>query len=83
LTLARYFAAGFFGLDWQNSATLEVISEGPELGADTLTPDDTCPRSIDDEEESWARGRKGMHKYRATYFPNIRKRLSYQTKFPG
>lgn len=77
---ARYFASGFFGLDWKDKsiASLEVISEGSELGADTLTPGDTCPNYLNDEEEGWAKGWKSMHKYRATYFPAIRTRLAKQ-----
>lgn len=78
---ARYFSTGFFGLDWTNKTSLEVISEGSELGADTLTPGDTCPRYLEDEEEGWAKGWKSMHKYRATYFPSVRQRLSKQN--PG
>lgn len=41
---ARYFAAGFFGIDWKTdgSAELEIIPETAHRGADTLTPGDTC-----------------------------------------
>ncbi|KAK8227993.1 histidine phosphatase superfamily [Phyllosticta paracitricarpa] len=45
---ARYFAAGFFGLDWQDHAQLHIIPETEELGADTLTPGDTCIAYIND-----------------------------------
>ncbi|KAK5458174.1 hypothetical protein LTS15_004253 [Exophiala xenobiotica] len=41
---AKFFANGFFGPDWNSdgSAELVVIPEDAELGADTLTPGDTC-----------------------------------------
>jgi acid phosphatase len=80
---ARYFASGFFGLDWQTSslADLEVIPEGEGMGANTLTPGDTCLKYVEDEDKGWAKGWKSMHQYRATYFPMIRERLG--KKNPG
>ena len=41
---AKYFAEGFFGPHWTDdgSAQLEIISEDPSRGGDTLTPGDTC-----------------------------------------
>jgi acid phosphatase len=45
---AQYFAAGFFGLDWQEKASeLQIIPETSDLGADTLTPGDTWYGSLD------------------------------------
>ncbi|KAF2873028.1 3-phytase B precursor [Massariosphaeria phaeospora] len=76
---ARYFGAGFFGLDWQNRTALEVISESSELGADTLTPGDTCLAYVEDEEEGHDKGYKMMGLYRATYLDAVRQRLLKQT----
>src|SRR6266498_724225 len=46
---ARYFAAGFFGIDWKDhTAELRIIPETAHLGADTLTPGDTCIKYIND-----------------------------------
>ncbi|KAF2745937.1 phosphoglycerate mutase-like protein [Sporormia fimetaria CBS 119925] len=73
---ARHVAAGLFGLDWQTSANVEVIPETVDRGANTLTPGETCPNYISDEEEGWAKGWKSMYDFRATYFPSIRARLS-------
>ncbi|KAH7116913.1 3-phytase B precursor [Dendryphion nanum] len=80
---ARYFAAGLFGLDYstKNTAQLQVIPETSDLGADSLTPGDTCPRYVEDEEEGWAKGWKTMHAYRATYLHVPRARLLAQN--PG
>lgn len=75
---ARYFGAGFFGIDWQNRTTLEVISEDPSLGADTLTPGDTCLTYVEDEEEGHDNGYKALSKFRATYLGAIGKRLLEQ-----
>jgi len=37
---AKHFAAGFFGLNYEKHgrAVLEVVSEDPDKGGDTLTP---------------------------------------------
>jgi acid phosphatase len=41
---ANCFADGFFGAHWESdgSAKLEIISEDPNQGGNTLTPGDTC-----------------------------------------
>ena len=39
---ARYFASGLYGLSWTSIAELNIIPEVSTLGADTLTPGDTC-----------------------------------------
>ncbi|KAF2177173.1 phosphoglycerate mutase-like protein [Zopfia rhizophila CBS 207.26] len=78
---ARYFGAGFFGLNWQDTARLHIIPETAERGGDTLTPGDTCIKYIDDKEEGHDKGAKMMARYRATYMGPIRKRLLKQN--PG
>ncbi|KAL1631771.1 hypothetical protein SLS56_004292 [Neofusicoccum ribis] len=75
---ARYFAAGFFGLDWQDLSTLHVIPETAELGADTLTPGDTCLAYIEDLEYGHDYGARMLAEYRATYLSKVRKRLLQQ-----
>jgi len=72
---ARHFGAGFFGLDSQNTTYLEVISEDSSLGADTLTPGDTCLSYVNDEEEGREKGYTMFYKFRETYLGAIRARL--------
>ncbi|KAK7536406.1 3-phytase B precursor [Phyllosticta citribraziliensis] len=72
---ARYFAAGFFGLDWKEHAQLHVIPETAELGADTLTPGDTCVAYINDTVNGHDKGARMLAEYRATYLKHIRQRL--------
>ncbi|KAH7398688.1 3-phytase B precursor [Phaeosphaeria sp. MPI-PUGE-AT-0046c] len=78
---ARHFALGFFGIDYQadNTANLEVISEGPSLGADTLTPGRTCLNNKKDKAEGQKKGYNLMGDYRAIYVRPIRERLMRQT----
>ncbi|ORY18701.1 histidine phosphatase superfamily [Clohesyomyces aquaticus] len=75
---ARYFGAGFFGLDWQDTAQLHIVPETSDLGGDTLTPGDTCLKYVEDVEEGHDKGPAMMQKYRATYMPAIRQRLLEQ-----
>ncbi|KAF2263405.1 phosphoglycerate mutase-like protein [Lojkania enalia] len=75
---ARYFGTGFFGIGWQNVSNLEVISESPELGGDTLTPGDTCIAYGEDDEEGHGQGARLTEMYRATYLADTRKRLLKQ-----
>ncbi|KAL0260462.1 hypothetical protein SLS55_004151 [Diplodia seriata] len=75
---ARYFAAGFFGLDWEKHSTLHVIPETAELGADTLTPGDTCLAYVEDLEYGHDYGARMLAEYRATYLSHVRKRLLKQ-----
>ncbi|KAL8652833.1 MAG: hypothetical protein Q9226_004097 [Calogaya cf. arnoldii] len=79
---ARYFATGFFGLDWNStSAKLHVIPETAELGADTLTPGDTCLKYNDDLRTGHDYGLIQLAKFRSTYTPAISAR--FQTQNPG
>lgn len=75
---ARYFGTGFFGLDWANTTRLEIISEHSSLGANTLTPGDTCLAYVEDEEEGHDKGYTMLDRYRATYLGAIRIRLLKQ-----
>jgi acid phosphatase len=78
---ARYFGAGFFGLDWVNRTTLEIISEDASRGADTLTPGDTCLTYYHDDIEGHDYGYTALNQFRATYLGAIRDRLLDQN--PG
>ncbi|KAI9823486.1 MAG: acid phosphatase pho5 [Thelocarpon impressellum] len=79
---ARYFSAGFFGLDWERSgAKLHVIPETAELGADTLTPGDTCKAYREDLETGHDYGAAMLAKFRATYLGDVGRRL--QEENPG
>nr|AUC62758.1 phytase [Morchella importuna] len=72
---ARYFSAGFFGLD-PKASKLEIVSEAANKGGDTLTPGDTCIKYAQDEEEGHDYGYEMLYKYRATYLSDISKRLA-------
>lgn len=78
---AKHFALGFFGIDYEKSATaaLEVISEHSSLGADTLTPGRTCLANRRDHKEGQKKGYRLMGQYRAIYLVPIRERLLEQT----
>ncbi|KAI4281681.1 MAG: hypothetical protein L6R38_003499 [Xanthoria sp. 2 TBL-2021] len=79
---ARYFATGFFGLDWNStSAKLHVMPETPDLGADTLTPGDTCLKYREDLMTGHDYGLIQLTKFRSTYLPAISAR--FQAQNPG
>ncbi|KAI9809288.1 MAG: hypothetical protein M1825_002579 [Sarcosagium campestre] len=78
---ARYFSAGFFGLKWQDLATLHVIPETAERGADTLTPGDTCRNYIADKQHGHDYGAAMLVKFRSTYLPTIADRLERQNPY--
>ena len=76
---ARYFAAGFFGIDWQELATLHVVPETLDRGADTLTPGRTCLKYRNNaDEHGHDYGYRMMDAYRSTYEPAIVERLAVQ-----
>ena len=79
---ARYFSTGFFGLDWgSGSANLHIISNSPSLGADTLTPQDTCSNYRTDLVLGHDFGYTQLREFSATYLPQISQRL--QDENPG
>jgi acid phosphatase len=78
---ALHFGKGFYGLYWNISRSLKVIPETDDLGANTLTPGDTCKTFNQDEEKGHEQGAKMMARYRATYMGPIRERLLKQN--PG
>ncbi|RPB27592.1 phosphoglycerate mutase-like protein [Terfezia boudieri ATCC MYA-4762] len=80
---AKYFGAGFFGLDYEQSgrAKLEIISEAADKGGNTLTPGDTCTKYLEDQETGRSLGEQMLFKYSSTYLPVIAKRLEEEN--PG
>ncbi|KAG0636336.1 histidine phosphatase superfamily [Tuber brumale] len=77
---ARYFGAGFFGLE-SKRAELQIISEDESKAGDTLTPGDTCKNYVEDPELGHDYGYEMLYKYRATYLPAIAQRLEEEN--PG
>ena len=76
---ARYFATGLFGLDWATSkATLHIIPSSADLGANTLTPQNTCPNYRNDTEFGHDYGYTQLAKFSATYLPAISMRFKRQ-----
>ncbi|TKX18579.1 acid phosphatase-like protein 2 [Elsinoe australis] len=71
---ARYWAAGMWGLDWEYRARLEVVSEGTERGADTLTPGRTCKR-YREEDGGRIKGYKALEEWMGMYLPRVGERL--------
>ncbi|KAI9768943.1 MAG: acid phosphatase pho5 [Geoglossum simile] len=75
---ARYFSTGFFGLDWQRAAELVVIPETADLGADTLTPTDTCTAYLNNFTFGHDYGARMLGKFRSTYLGSVGDRLERQ-----
>ena len=76
---ARYFAAGFFGIDWNNKAALQVIPESPDREADTLTPGRTCLKYRNNSVAyGHDYGNEMMNLFRSTYEPAIAARLAQE-----
>ena len=79
---ARYFAAGFFGIDWTDVATLHVVPETTDAGGDTLTPGRSCLKYRNNEDKyGHDYGYRKMDAFRSTYEPAIAERLNKQN--PG
>jgi len=76
---ARYVAAGFYGIDWQDVATLHVIPETSDPGGDSLTPGVTCKRYRDNiDEDGHDQGYRKLSEFKSTYLPAIAERLQRQ-----
>jgi len=76
---ARYFATGLFGLDWASKrATLHIIPGSADLGANTLTPQNTCSNYRSDTELGHDYGYTQLAKFSATYLPAISARVYKQ-----
>ena len=73
---ARYFATGFYGIDWQKTAALNIVPETADLGADTLTPGDTC-KNYADNVDAYGHdyGYRMLGEFKSTYLPAISARL--------
>ena len=76
---ARYFGAGFFGIHWNDSATLHIIPETADRGADTLTPGRTCLKYRNNaNRRGHDYGYRMLDMVRSTSEPAIVKRLAKQ-----
>ncbi|KAI9796572.1 MAG: acid phosphatase pho5 [Candelina submexicana] len=75
---ARYFSAGFFGIDWQKPANLVIIPETGDLGGDTLTPGDTCSKYHKDLIHGHNYGANMLARFQSTYLGAIGDRLEQQ-----
>ena len=76
---AQYFANGLFGLDWASStAALHIVSDSSKMGANTLTPQNTCLRYRSDTELGHNYGYTQLEKFSATYFHKIAARFHRQ-----
>lgn len=76
---AQYFAAGFFGIDWEDLATLHVIPETPHRGGNTLTPGRTCLQYRNNADKYGHNyGYRMINAFRRTYEPDIIERLTEQ-----
>ncbi|KIW09460.1 uncharacterized protein PV09_00340 [Verruconis gallopava] len=72
---AKYFAAGLLGLDWENRATLHVIPETADRGADTLTPGKTCALYNNDTERGREQGYAKLAAFIDAHLPHVSARL--------
>ncbi|KAL1304807.1 hypothetical protein AAFC00_003735 [Neodothiora populina] len=80
---AKYFAAGFWGLDWESSdkAQLYIVPESADRGADTLTPGDTCKDYAEDKGGlGRAYGYRQLATWQRVYLPPIVERLNGENK---
>nr|POE79497.1 3-phytase b [Quercus suber] len=76
---AKYFSAGFFGIDWRDLANLIVIPETRDRAGDTLTPGRTCLRYADNiDEHGHDYGTRKLFEWRSIYLPPIIERLAQQ-----
>lgn len=76
---AEYFANGLWGLDWSSKhAELRIIPETSKLGADTLTPGDTCLAYCSDTSLGHDYGYTQLFNFRDTYLPSIIDRFRWK-----
>ncbi|KAF2669209.1 multiple inositol polyphosphate phosphatase [Microthyrium microscopicum] len=75
IATAKYFATGMFGLPLEDYATVEVIPETLERGANTLTPSDGCGRYRQDEEFGHNYAESKLAEFQKFYLIPIRERL--------
>lgn len=76
---AKYFAAGFFGLDWTSMADLHIIPETEDMEGDTLTPGKTCFKYLHNADQYGRMyGIRMFEQWRSTYLPGIIARFAKQ-----
>lgn len=79
---AKYFGAGFFGVDWHDFADLQVIPETRKRRTSTLTPGKTCRKygdNVDGNGHDF--GARMLYEWRSHYLPPLVARL--QRENPG
>ncbi|RMZ29501.1 hypothetical protein D0859_06408 [Hortaea werneckii] len=76
IEMAKYFGAGFFGVEWKDFADLQVIPETRKRRTSTLTPGKTC-RKYGDNVDGYGHdyGSKMLYEWRSHYLPRIVARL--------
>ena len=79
---AKYFAAGFFGIDWQTTSKLHIIPETADRKKNTLTPGRTCRKYfVNEDPYGHDFGVRKLFEWRRVYLPPIIERLAKQN--PG
>lgn len=79
---AEYFATGFWGLEWERSAKLEIVAEDRGRGADTLAPGLGCRRYADKgDPDGHDLGNRMLARWKSVYLPPIVVRLREES--PG
>ncbi|KAF2859645.1 phosphoglycerate mutase-like protein [Piedraia hortae CBS 480.64] len=74
---AKYFSAGFYGIDWERISDLKIIPETADQGGNTLTPGRTCRKYRDNEDDyGHDYGVRMLYKWREEYLPPIVRRLA-------
>lgn len=75
---AKYFALGFWGLNWTDHALLHIIPETVSQGGNTLTPGDACLQYRTDPEHGRDTGYQKLDTFRDIYLEPVTNRLNKQ-----
>jgi acid phosphatase len=73
---AKYFASGFFGLDWASRATLHIVPETLDQASNTLTPGRACRNYFNNvNSQGRSYGAAQLLAFGKTYLPAVSERL--------
>lgn len=75
---ARYLASGLFGLPLSDFASVEIVPETVERGADTLTPSESCSKYRNDDVDGHDHGTTQLAKFQRIYTKPILQRFEKQ-----
>jgi len=75
VSTARYFSAGFFGLESDAAKVIAVNEKDEDKSGDTLTPGKTCKLYVSDPVHGHGMGYQKLYEFRDTYLPAIAQRL--------